>query len=100
VQDLQPPPVSGMTQMNLQALTNVIATTASKAVKHAMAALHQASIPDHNQTAIGQAEHLVDKITNLTQTTGMQGADTPLSILGAGDQPDQHFTSIGINIDA
>lgn len=90
-----------MTQMNLQALTNAIAIAASKAVKHAMAVLHQVSIPDHNQTAIGQAEHLVDKeITNLTQTTGTQGADTPLSTLRAGDQPHQHFTSIGINIDA
>ena len=87
--------------MNLQALTNEIATAASEAVKDTIAMLHQASNPDRNQSAIVQAEHLVDsKITKLTQTTATQGAYTPLSTLGAGDQPHQHFTSGSINIDA
>ena len=70
--------------------------TASEVLKDAMATLHEASVPDCNQTAIGQAKNFVDKkITNLTQIRGKQGADQPHSNLGAEDQPSQLFTSIG-----
>lgn len=76
---------------------NTIAPDASEAVKDAMAMLHEASVPDRSQTAIGQAKHLVDnEITNLTQIKSKQSADQPHSTLGTEDQPSQLFTSIGV----
>ena len=71
VQDLQPPPVPWMAQFNFQALTNMIATAVSDAMKSAMATLYEASVPNCNPTTISQVEHLATKeITKLTQPTG------------------------------
>lgn len=100
-QDSQSTTAPGMVQLNLQALTSTIAAAVSAAVKDAMATQHQASAPGNSTTALGQVEHLVDEeISHLTQPTGTQAADPPISTLSAGDEPRQLFTSIGVNLGA
>ena len=99
-QDSQSTPIPGLVQLNLQALTSTIVAALSVAVKDAMATQHQASAPGNSTTALGRVEHLVDETSHLTQPTGMQGMDPPISTLSAGDEPRQLFTSIGVNLGA
>ena len=101
----QPPQGSGMVQLNLQALTSTITAAVSAAVKDALAVQPLANVSDSHPTADRLADrqvaHVVDEeVTNLTELTGTQSTDPQLSTLGAGDQPRQLFTSIGMNLGA
>ena len=95
VSPTQPSQEQGMVQINLQALTSMIAAAVSEAVKDAMAAQQQESVPGRDQDR--QVQHVVDaEIATVTRGT----QDPNLSTLGSGDQPRQLFTSIGVNLDA
>ena len=101
----QPPQGSGMVKLNLQALTSTITAAVSAAVKDALAVQPLANVSDSHPTADRPADrqvaHVVDEeVTNLTELTGTQSTDPQLSPLGAGDQPRQLFTSIGMNLGA
>ena len=41
-----------------------------------------------------------EEISHLTQPTGTQGIDPPISTCSAGDEPRQLFTSMGVNLGA
>ena len=101
VQNIQSSAAPGMVQLNLEALNSTIAAAVSAAVKDAMATQHQASVPGSATTPLDQVEHLVnEEISNLTQPAGTQAADPPFSTLSVGDEPRQHFTSIGVDLGA
>ena len=97
---VQPPPAQPpQGQLNLQALTSTITAAVSAAVEDALAMEPLANVSDSHPTADRQVAHVVDEeVTNLTELTGTQSTDPQLSTLGAGDQPRQLFTSIGMNL--
>ena len=102
-EDIQSTPVPRMVQLNVQVRTATITAAVSSALKDPITTQHQASVHGNSTTALSQVEHLVDEeISNLTQPTGTQGLDPPLSTLGAGEKPLPAFqyTSIGVNLGA
>ena len=71
----------------------------SKAVKEAMTSQQQA---DHTSMADRQLERIIDGET-ASNTQGMQGTNPQISSVSGqsgGEQPQQIFTSIGINLGA
>ena len=97
--EAQPLQGTAMMQCNVQALTSAIAAAVSKAVKEAMTSQQQA---DHTSTADRQVEQIIDGET-ASITQGMQGTNPQMSSVSGqsgGEQPQQIFTSIGINLGA
>ena len=97
--EAQPLQGTAMMQCNVQALTSAIAAAVSKAVKEAMTSQQQT---DHTSTADRQVERIIDGET-ASITQGMQGTNPQISSVSgqsAGEQPQQIFTSIAINLGA